>query len=249
MAAAEEAHRAHTGKESDPMNQPQAVRFFQVWDTYAKVVAANYMFHRELGEGIKTALRERFSGRPFSVLDLGCGDAATFAPLLEGLSLKSYQGVDLSEAALALAKKNLSLLSCPVELTQADFMQALAEAPKQDVIYTSFALHHLTTDRKADFFQLAAQKLDPGGLLLLVDVAREEGESLTEYLQNYCSWLRQSMSGLEAGEQEQICDHLVNNDMPEPYSRLRTQAEAAGLKPLPGSTPHKWHRLMSFALL
>ena len=46
------------------MNQPQAVRFFQVWDTYAKVVAANYMFHRELGEGIKHALRERFSGTP-----------------------------------------------------------------------------------------------------------------------------------------------------------------------------------------
>ena len=86
------------------MNQPQAVRFFRVWDTYAKVVAANYMFHRELG-GESSRRCASVSGRPFSVLDLGCGDAATFAPLLEGLSLTSYQGVDLSEAALALAKK------------------------------------------------------------------------------------------------------------------------------------------------
>ena len=66
MAAAEEAHRAHTGKESDPMNQPQAVRFFQVWDTYAKVVAANYMFHRELGEGIKIGAARAFFWRALS---------------------------------------------------------------------------------------------------------------------------------------------------------------------------------------
>jgi SAM-dependent methyltransferase len=229
------------------MSQTQAVRFFQAWDTYAKVVAANYMFHRELGEAIKDALRARFIERPFSVLDLGCGDAATFAPLLEGFALKGYKGADLSGAALALAKKNLAHLPCPVELAEGDFMSALVGSSAQDVIYTSFALHHLPTERKAEFFKLAAQKLNPGGLLLLVDVTREEGQTLESYYGDYCSWLRTKMNALDSFEQDQICDHLVNNDFPEPYSLLRAQAEAEGLLALPGAMPHKWHRLMLFA--
>jgi SAM-dependent methyltransferase len=229
------------------MNTPQAAEFFQVWDTYAKVVAANYMFHREIGDGVKAALQARFGDRPFSILDLGCGDAATFAPLLEGFNIKSYRGADLSEAALELARRNLARLSGPVELLQTDFMSALAEAPATDVIYTSFALHHLSTERKGEFFELAAQRLSPGGLLLVADVNREEDESLDAYLHNYCAWLRGAMRTLAEAELDGICDHLVNNDLPEPVSLLNAQAEAAGLRSLPGVAPHKWHRLMAFA--
>ncbi len=229
------------------MSRTQAVQFFRAWDTYAKVVAANYMFHRELGEAIKDALRARFLDRPFSVLDLGCGDAATFAPLLQAFKLKHYQGADLSGQALALAKKNLAYLPCPVELVEGDFISALAAASAQDVIYTSFALHHLSTGQKAEFFKLAAQKLNHGGLLLLVDVTREEGQTLQSYYSDYCSWLRTNMNALDSFEQDQICDHLVNNDFPEPYSLLCAHAEAAGLHVLPGAMPHRWHRLMLFA--
>ena len=78
------------------MTEPDAIDFFRAWDTYAKVVAANYMFHRELGQGVRDALFRRFEGRAFSLLDLGCGDASAIAPLLEGLTLKSYKGVDLA---------------------------------------------------------------------------------------------------------------------------------------------------------
>lgn len=228
------------------MNEPAAVRFFHVWDTYAKVVAANYMFHREIGEAVRDALRARFGERSFSVLDLGCGDAATFAPLLEGFALKSYKGADLSEAALALAAKNLSRLPCPIELTQAELMSELAAAQPVDVIYISFALHHLSTEGKAAFFSLAANKLTPSGMLLLADVVREEGQSLAAYHLGYCDWLRDSMATLDTSEKDAICDHLVNNDFPEPCSVLRAQADSAGLRMLPAATPQKWHRLMPF---
>ncbi|HEY8163428.1 MAG TPA: class I SAM-dependent methyltransferase [Methylocystis sp.] len=228
------------------MNELAAVQFFHVWDTYAKVVAANYMFHRELGAAVKAALRGRFGARPFSVLDLGCGDAATFAPLLEDFALERYRGADLSEAALALARRNLAGLSCPVELTRADLLSELSMAPQSDVIYVSFALHHLATQAKAEFFQRATQKLTPGGLLLLVDVVREEGESLPAYHAAYCSWLRDTMAALDESEKDAICDHLVNNDFPEPCSVLMAQAESAGLQILETATPQKWHRLLSF---
>ncbi|MCC3244711.1 class I SAM-dependent methyltransferase [Methylocystis sp. WRRC1] len=228
------------------MNEPAAIRFFHVWDTYAKVVASNYMFHQELGAAVKAALRERFGDRPFSVLDLGCGDAATFAPLLEGFTLESYTGADLCQEALDLAARNLGYLSCPVELKQADMLGELAASGPQDIIYTSFALHHLPTPLKAEFFKAAAQKLNPGGLLLLVDVVREEDESLAEYHSAYCDWLRGHMVELDSGEQDAICEHLVNNDLPEPCSLLRAQAQAAGLQRISLAIPHRRHSLSVF---
>ncbi len=228
------------------MREPAAVRFFHVWDTYAKVVAANYMFHREIGEAVRAALRAQFGARSFSVLDLGCGDAATFAPLLHGFALKSYKGADLSEAALALARKNLAGLTCPVELVQADMMSEIEAADPVDAIYVSFALHHLATERKQAFFDVAAEKLAPGGILLLADVVREEGQSLPAYHAAYCEWLRDSMTRLDSGEKDAICEHLVNNDLPEPLSVLRAQAERAGLRMMTVAEPQKWHRLMPF---
>ncbi len=142
--------------------------FFDAWDTYQKVVTCDYMFHREIGEALNQLLRAHFGGRPFSILDLGCGDAATLTPLLEGLTLQRYKGVDLSETALVLAAENLKTLACPVQLTQGHILATLAEDASYDVIYSSFALHHLPTAQKAEFFHLAAQRLNKGGLLLLV---------------------------------------------------------------------------------
>jgi SAM-dependent methyltransferase len=228
------------------MDEPAAIRFFHAWDTYAKVVSANYMFHREIGAAVKEALATHFGERPFSVLDLGCGDAATFAPLLEGFALKSYKGADLSQAALALAEKNLSNLACPVELLPFDLMSVLASVEPQDAIYVSFALHHLATPDKAAFFRSAAKKLAPGGLLLLVDVVREEGQSLAAYHAAYCRWLRETMTALDASEKDAISEHLVNNDLPEPCSVLTAQAEAAGLHMLQATAPQKWHRLLTY---
>jgi len=240
-------HDAPASQAPSPTAHPDAIDFFRAWDTYAKVVAANYMFHRELGEGVRDALRPRFEGRAFSLLDLGCGDAAAMAPLLEGLSLKSYKGVDLSKPALTLAAKYLARLGCPVELVEADFMSALRDSAPQDAIHSSFAQHHLSAEGKAEFFALAAKRLNPGGLLILVDVTREEDESRDDYLRNYTGWLRKTMTSLASQEHDQICDHLTKNDFPETASTLRAQAERAGLVALDGLVPHKWHRLLLFA--
>jgi len=220
--------------------------FFDVWDTYHKVVAGDHMFHRAIGAELRAALETRFAGRPYQMLDLGCGDAFALAPLLEGLAPAAYHGIDLSEAALALAAKNLSLLPCPVTLERVDMLSALDGTAPVDVIYSSFALHHLDTAQKAKLFARVSDKLTPGGLLLLVDVTREEGQALPDYRAAYCDWIRAAWTGLAPAEREMVCDHLCENDMPEPYSVLAAQARAAGLAPLPGAARHKWHRLMAF---
>src|ERR1019366_2218720 len=109
---------------------------------------------------LKRVLRAHFDGRPISILDLGCGDAAALAPLLKGLALQRYRGPDLSETALALAAENLKALPCPAELTHGHILAALAEDSSYDVIYSSFALHHLPAAQKAEFFSLATKRLN-----------------------------------------------------------------------------------------
>jgi len=229
------------------MTQLAPSLFVDAWETYRKVVAGNRMFHREIGMEQRQILRERFADRPLCMLDLGCGDAATLVPMLEGLPLSRYTGVDLSDPALALAAENLAGLPCPVELVHADISTALAEDAAYDVIHISFALHHLTTEQKGQFFRLAARRLAEAGLLLVVDVVREEGETLDLYHKRYCDGLRTGWTELDATERELLCDHIVKNDLPEPYSVLRAQAEAAGLESGGDSAKHGWHRLMTFS--
>jgi cyclopropane fatty-acyl-phospholipid synthase-like methyltransferase len=229
------------------MNEPSAIRFFHVWDTYARVVGGNYMFHRELGAALRAALVTHFQKRPFSMVDLGCGDAATLAPILQDLPVRHYLGADLSQPALALAAQNLSILACPVELRDADMRDALLGLKTPvDVIYSSFALHHLSHDEKATFFRTASQKLAPDGIMQLVDVVREENQPLDAYHLAYTRWLRATMTGLESAEHDAICEHIVHNDFPEPWTEIEAMASAAGLRTVSVAAPQIWHRLMAF---
>jgi SAM-dependent methyltransferase len=220
---------------------------FDSWRSYQNIVAANCMFHREIAADLRRILGARFGGKPFAFLDLGCGDGATLAPVLEGLALRRYKGVDLSQTALTLATKNLTILPCEAELTQGDFFAALAqETSPFDVIYSGYALHHLATEEKAEFFLRAARCLAKGGFLALVDVTREEGESLEAYYLHYCGWLRSNWA-LDARDIDAVCDHLVHNDMPEPVSVLKAQARAAGLGKAWQVARYNWHRVSCFA--
>jgi SAM-dependent methyltransferase len=220
---------------------------FDSWTTYAKVVALDYMFHRDIGDAVEAAMRARFEGRAFSLLDLGCGDASTFAPRLARLPLSRYVGVDLSATALALARQNLAGLPCPVDLVEGDLMDGVAPGPKVDAIYASFSLHHLATAQKAQFFRRAAARLAPGGLLLIVDVFREEDESLDVYYRHYCTWLRTTWTQMQEGEREQVCAHIVANDFPETLSTLQKLAHDAGLAPWSDGAKRMWHRFATFA--
>jgi SAM-dependent methyltransferase len=229
------------------MSAPSSPNIFDQWDTYHKVVAANFMFHREIADALRRALAARFSGRRPAFLDLGCGDATALAPVLRDQPPSRYKGVDLSETALELAARELADLPCSVRLTHGDILEALDEDDSYDAIHSSFVLHHLPTEQKGEFFRRAGRRLAPNGLLLLVDTAREEDETLDDYLQRYCGWLRRDWTGLSAQEFDVICDHIVNSDMPEPYSTLLALARAAGLKESPGGVHYGAHRLVCFA--
>jgi hypothetical protein len=85
-----------------------------------------------------------------------------------------------------------------------------------------------------------------GGFLLLVDVMREEEETLEVYYRHYCSWLRGSFTALNPQELDRVCDHIVNNDLPEPLSVLQGQAGAARLGNMERIARYYWHHFLSF---
>jgi len=130
--------------------------FFNAWAIYRKVLSNNYMHHREIYQAITDLLAEQWESRPFKLLDLGCGDASFLAPTLQGRSIQHYMGFDLSAPALALAAENIAPLDCKAELINIDFMEGLAQTHEHfDIVFTSYALHHLTQEEKAEFFRLA----------------------------------------------------------------------------------------------
>ncbi|HEY1736386.1 MAG TPA: class I SAM-dependent methyltransferase [Methylovirgula sp.] len=224
-----------------------AASFFETWRTYQKVVAANYMYHTEISADIARLFEKELGARPFSLLDLGCGDAATLAPLLRKMAISHYKGVDLSAEALDLAAENLKALPCPIEFVHRDILSALAaEAGRCDVIYSSFAIHHLTQKEKAKAFRLIAERLNENGFLIMTDVVREDDETLPVYLDHYMGWIRDDWHGLRADEFAAIRDHIENNDLPETATDLSALTKAAGLDKETLVAKYRWHRVLQF---
>ena len=148
--------------------------FFNARNTYAKVVKNNYMHHNELAEQIRAILVNRFSDQPLTFLDIGCGDCSSVETVLDSIKLSSYVGVDLSETALRLADASLNKRPFAVAFMHTDMLSALRTSSLFDVIFSSFAIHHLTTNEKTELFRLVSQRLRPFGLFLFVDVVRKE---------------------------------------------------------------------------
>ena len=118
------------------------------------------MYHDEIYGDVRRILADRYQNRPFVLLDLGCGSARHMARALQGRSVSRYVGYDLSEVALAHARRNLTAFGCPVELRHGDLLEGLSVGgEKFNVILTSFALHHLSAAQKSTFFQLAYPRL------------------------------------------------------------------------------------------
>ncbi|TAK60735.1 class I SAM-dependent methyltransferase [Methylobacter sp.] len=220
--------------------------FFNAWAIYRKVMANNYMHHEEIYQAVKNLLTEQWATQPFKLLDLGCGDASFIAQALQGRAIQHYTGFDLSAPALALATENIAPLGCRAELINTDFMTGLAQVKERfDIIFTSFALHHLTQPEKAEFFHLAHNALTENGMLLIIDTMREPHETLPVYLDNYCGWI--SEQWLECEEAfTAIFQHIRNNDLPETASVLSDLAEAADFDLATRVYQLLWHQVLAF---
>jgi cyclopropane fatty-acyl-phospholipid synthase-like methyltransferase len=206
--------------------------FFTMWAIYNKVLTNNYFHHNEIYQAVSTLLAERFEKQPFTLLDLGFGDAHFLTHALQGKVIKLYRGFDLSDPALILAAKNIGTLNCKSELINIDFMTGMRQTnTKFDIIFTSFALHHLTLKEKTEFFRLANNILTDNGLLLVIDLMREPNETLPMYLDNFCQMIRNTWLKLNEHELTACIQHVRNSDLPETKAILSSLAESMHFSP------------------
>src|ERR1700757_2957837 len=174
--------RIHHHKLKSPLLDEEAVKTFRTqWNIYRKLVDNNYLSHREAYHTLHHILNNKMS-RPFSFVDLVCGDAHNTVESLRGTKVRHYIGIDLSDSALKLAEHAVEGLNCAVKLEEADFVNFQEVLTQHvDVIWIGLSLHHLTTPDKADFMKKAKDALGNDGLFLIYEPTSLDGENRIEY--------------------------------------------------------------------
>ena len=209
-------------------DEPAAALFQQQWQLYRKFVDHNLLYHREVYGELHRILIEEVA-RPFRFLDIACGDASETVNALRATQVAHYHGIDLSQAALDLASKNLEALDCPATLEHRDFVAALRDRPEPvDVAWIGFSLHHLLGPAKLEFMREVRSVVGDRGLFLIYETASPDGEDRDAWL---LRWVRQNQSlwtALTLEEYEGMRDHVRAYDFPETTSRWHSLGREAG---------------------
>ncbi|VEP12341.1 Methyltransferase type 12 [Hyella patelloides LEGE 07179] len=204
------------------------------WKLYQKVLGNNYMGHREIYHVLHEFLISNWQ-QPFKLLDLGCGDASFIAQSLVNTSVSSYCGLDISQIAIAIARKNMRLVSCEQEFIQGDFCQVIPSLVKEEktkfnIILSSFAFHHLNLEQKDYIFSQLKQLLLPGGVFILIDLVSQEGESRESYIPRYLKSVEKNWLQITSEEMSLVSHHMLESDYPESQKTLELLAKHNGFQ-------------------
>lgn len=219
--------------------------FRHSWSLYDALAEMNYMHHREIYACVAELLAEIHQRGPWTILDLGCGNARFLAPCLMSTTPQHYIGIDLSSPALEEAGTRF-LADLPSRALHCENMLTFMEAcpPRSEVIFSSFAVHHLCLDEKRRLFLACAKALQPNGLIILVDVAREEHQDRDSYLATYLGTMRSHWTRVAAHDLDAACAHVQDFDFPETLSTLRIIAQEAGLNSFELKASHGAHKVI-----
>lgn len=231
---------------ADPDATKTIRQFFNLWEVYDRVLDHDYMAHNALYAEVGRVLAGHFGGRPFSVIDLGCGSGRHLFPVLAALPVKDYEGHDLSPVAIEHARRALVNAAHPVRLHAGDLRETFtAEGPLADVIFSGFTLHHLTTEERAEVLRRSERRLAPDGLVLWVDLLRMETETREQWLDAYCGVIEQEWRAIPPEGVAAINGHIRDCDQPGTLTEHGAAAVKAGL---PETCEHlriKWHTVWS----
>lgn len=76
-----------------------------------QLLQKDYLEHRTLYQAVQSIVAEKAQDHPVRLLDLGCGDSDYVACMLLNAGgdsiLDFYEGVDLSEPAMAISERNI----------------------------------------------------------------------------------------------------------------------------------------------
>jgi len=205
--------------------------FSERWNVYKNLIGNNYLYHFDIHSCLHKMLTGYFSPKPFSLLDLGCGDASFIANTLKGTTVSRYYGIDLSEVALKEAAKNLAGSGFESTLLCGNIADNIARLPGDfDAIVCGYSLHHLTIQEKDAVFCNCRRILRDGGLFLIYDIVRKRNESRDEYLNRYWNISERCWTHISREEMAIIKAHALESDFPEDVDYFLNQAHKYGFK-------------------
>lgn len=198
------------------------------WAIYQKLVRANEMHHRELGQILRRLIAARFD-RPFTFLDLACGDASLARQILKGSKVIRYEGIDLSRPALECAARVMSNVPYKVTLEEEDMRDAVLKRPACcDIIWCGFSIHHLQRAQKQDMLAALRRALKPGGIFVCAEPVCGAGETREAFTGRWQGELRSRFSCLTETEYAHLLQHILTCDHPEPSGDWIAMGEDAG---------------------
>jgi SAM-dependent methyltransferase len=225
------------------MNQAEVRNFFDGWATYEAILDHEAMHHTAFFTAAAAALDRDLGDRPLTVLDLGCGSARHAARLLTGRKITAYAGYDLSATALAAARTALNGAGIRADLRAEDLRRGLEGPPDSvDLMLCSYALHHLETASKGAALAAARRRLREGGRMLLIDLAREAGETRAANGEAYSTWVERDWTFLPTVARASIRAHIVPHDFPEDDATVSRLAREAGWAEPELLARKRWHR-------
>lgn len=121
-----------------------------------------------------------------TAVDLGVGTGYFTQRFLVAFPNARVIAIDGSEAAIEMARERLSAFGDAVEYRTGDFRNLeslLVGVTGVDVVYSSYALHHLTKDEKVATKRAALALLKPGGWFVNADILIAESPAVEERVQ------------------------------------------------------------------
>jgi cyclopropane fatty-acyl-phospholipid synthase-like methyltransferase len=113
-------------------------------------------------------------------------------------------------------------------------------------VFSSYALHHLTSEEKLGFFQGIRNLLSDHGTFVLIDLTRHNHENRSQFVMNYVAGIRQGWAALNPQEFQLVSEHVEQNDQPETAMEYQRMALEAGLIPIGEGQEHTWHKVQFF---
>ena len=205
--------------------------FHSQQEIFHHAIAENYMAHREIHTAIRQHLNVLYD-TPFSLLDLGCGDAAFTSQNLPTALVKRYTGIDQSASSLKAARKNLDAAGIKAQLLQGnhtDFVPLINDQTFR-VMIVGFSLYLLPEAEKIHFFRDCRKHLRKRGRVLVYDVMRRHHETRENYLQRYYQHAADNWPTLDTHALEQLAQYINLSDHPESLESLMDIARHAGFK-------------------
>lgn len=196
------------------------------WATYKEAVNQDFLFHRTMFSLLNDFIKQHWPRQAFSMIDLGCGDSSATLSVIADKNISEYIGIDSAKDILKVAEQNLQGLNCHKQWIAKDMSSGIAAVDHPvDLIFSSYAIHHLSATEKTQLFALCYEKLKPEGYMVLVDGVKAKGQSRENWIEFLANRYKEMNPHLTPQQLQEWLIHPEENDQPEEIDFFETLAK------------------------